>query len=660
MEVSNNQQQYHVRTSNYEFTYDQGSNYCTLLREKEREILSFPTTSMIKFDGQTVQFQIDNHSFCDDHLLINYKDTDGIFEASTLRYDFLESHINVSLSIKPAKGIKIEEVILFQNGIKGMYMPHCTRYFCPTPRSNSSYYKNFPEVSIGSSYFTPSPLFFCIGSANGMVLFGLQDLPDSSEYKVTSDLGILLEKPCGWKTIRAGQTHCFPRLIIAFTEHEWDSPKLFRDVLQEVGAYQPTAIEDRNLPEWWKKPTVCTYGDQMMELQYNWYTDNDWDNPGYTQEWLLAWLDNAEAKLGMSDFTIIIDAFWQYRYSVSPYPCQERFKNLRSIIDLMHERGHKVILWCTPFIDHPYDDVPCLSKKHGLLSIPLSKSHLGFHTPGTFCLDFTADNAESFFDDWAHLMFGSDEGSLDADGIKADFLKTIQLPESGEYINPDKGIGFRELHRVYSMIMSSARKVKPDVLINASVADPRFEQLISINRLHDIQNLSYERQVRARLSAASSPNLPIDSDGAIMLSTNVKREYISATLYATPSLYYVRKFHDGISLSDETMRALGRLISLSEKKQWGKVCFSSYGNWELVCNGRVTARTYDGQAIIIFDEKAKGWLFTWTDGKQTIDLFNYIAEKIEPQPLEYTQLQDHITGIFESGVIYEITTRTNE
>ncbi|MBQ2889956.1 MAG: hypothetical protein IJE41_05820, partial [Clostridia bacterium] len=50
----------------------------------------------------------------------------------------------------------------------------------------------------------------------------------------------------------------------------------------------------KEIPAWWKRPLLVTYGDQMMDLQYNWYTSDDWGCESFTTDWLRMWLERAE------------------------------------------------------------------------------------------------------------------------------------------------------------------------------------------------------------------------------------------------------------------------------------------------------------------------------------------------------------------------------
>ena len=132
----------------------------------------------------------------------------------------------------------------------------------------------------------------------------------------------------------------------------------------------------------------------------------------------------------------------------------------------------------------------------------------------------------------------------------------------------------RELLLFYEMFYEEAKKVKPDVLINATVGDPRFEHVIDFNRLHDTHCGVIEKEMRARIASLGCPDLPIDSDGALMFTRWIKAHYISAALYAVPSIYYLKQFHDlqypnGSYIYGTDHR---NEFSIEQKRQLGNFC----------------------------------------------------------------------------------------
>lgn len=574
----------------------------------------------------------------------------GILSKACLRISFGDDEIVTSFTMEAAKKIKIASVEQFRNGRKGLYMVDCVNYFAPQPRNfqgvNRAFYKCFCDCSL-DGYFTPAPLNFSIGNANGWVSFGLLRLPDSDEYCMTPQLGILLEKPEGNIILKPGETYHAPDLLLTFPEDEWAGEVLFRKKLLEKGLIHDMVPEKKNFPAWWQRPTVCTYGDQMLDLQYNWYTDDDWGCQGFNLEWLSAWLDDSERFLGNNEFTIIVDAFWQYAWSAEPKADMSRFPNFRAFIDKCHKRGHKVLLWTPPFTDARDNGFVPLSEKFGVLT---EKCSTGL-SKDRYYIDFTSDNAEAYLNAVARGFFGNGEGELNCDGLKMDFLASFMPVKDGIHAHPEKGIGMKGIYRFYEMFDRAARKVKEDVFLDGSSCDPRIDAVLHINRLHDIQQVYEERELRARASCLAAPGMIMDSDGAIMLSTWVKETYLAATLYSTPSLYYVKKFHDGLSLPIKEMKALGRLLSLSSRKIYGVVSFISPGNWRLLNGNRIVGATFNGESLVICDTDQKHLhVFTWKDGKAEIPLLDMLpSTAVLPEGLSVTD--GVLCGNFTAGTV---------
>lgn len=633
----------------YHFTYHEADSRITLDNADGQRYFSFPAGAVVRFAGEECFLRAPKATVTEDALTLIYEAPHPALRRAVVEYALGCDEIVVSLSAETAADVAIEEAELFRDGRFGLYMVDCINYFSPVPRNyngiNRAFCRSMPDCGC-DGYFSPPPLHFSIGNRSGWVSFSLLDLPNSYDYRMTGSLGILVERPCGKLVTRAGSTYRAPRLLLTFPKEEWQGVALFRQKLLDKQLM--TAVDPATFPDWWKKPFVVTYGDQMLELQYNWYTDLDWDSPDYTQQWLTMWLDRAEQRLGFTDFTIMVDAFWQNRYSADARADTRRFPDLRGFIDQCHRRGHKVLLWSASLVEDPRLPGTSTAKRFGMLTdrqMPGGASY--FHY-----IDHTAPQAEAYFDELARLYFSDDPDALNCDGLKLDFLSCLQKPEFASYACPENGIGVREMFRYYQLFDRAARRIKPDVLLNGSACDPRFEQVLHVNRLHDIQNVYEERELRARVSTLACPGTVVDSDGAIMLSHWVEQTYLSAVLYGTPSLYYVERFHDNVRLEDEKMLALGRLLQLSAHKSWGKVEFLSPGNWRLTGNGGTLGATFDGRTLLLFCPDGKARLFSWETGRQQLPLF---GRRVCELPAGWSAEGDTLTAEFTAGAVYTLS-----
>lgn len=611
-----------INKRNYIFEYSEIANEVILYNSDGGRYLKMPASALFAEGGEEIQTVKPEYSFEGNTLTVSAKSLCDRFGTISLSFLLNEDSIEVSFSAEARKDVYVQQTELFRNGPKGMYMVDCIKYFAPAPRNNEGVNRAFEKVFCDctmNAYFAPPPLNFCVGNRSGWIAFGLLDLPDSFEYRMTPRLGILVENRGGKLVTKKGDTYKAPRLLITFPKTRWESISLFRE---ELGKRNLLPEKRKEIPSWWKRPLLVTYGDQMMDLQYNWYTADDWGCDEFTTEWLRMWLKRAEEILGKNDFTIVIDAFWQHEFSAEAKVDEERFSDLRKFIDECHEGGHKVLLWSAPLIDNPSNGFETLAQRMGVLS-PDALS--GGIVDGKYYVEFTSDKIGEYFDELSRLFFSCDSDALNCDGLKMDFLANLRRPDRDvHYQNPENGIGIKEMYRFYEEFQKAAVKVKSDVLLNGSGCDPRFETVMAMNRLHDIQNVYEERELRARASALACPNLLIDSDGAIMLTDWVKETYIKATVYSTPSLYYVNKFHDGIRLPDNEMKALKNLLSLSGKKTDGHPFYNENGDWELIAeDGRITAQTFGGDSLFVYDGKETFNIFSWNGGELYIPAEGY-------------------------------------
>lgn len=394
----------------------------------------------------------------DNGILICEEDAE--IASKELKLTLLEDSILVEFRALAAVDAAVDEIELFRAGGLGIKMVDCLNCFAPQPSNfdgiDRAFNKYFCDCSM-NGYFTPAPLNFSVGNRHGWVSFGLLDLPNSYEYKMTRRLGVLTEKPAGHIKVKAGQWYTAPRLLITFPVDEYSGIRLYRRKLEQFGILEADKPK-RIIPEWWKRPIVVTYGDEMMELQHNWFNDDDLDGPSFNQDYLYMWLDRAEKKLGDTEFTVLVDALWQYRYIPEGVADATRFPDFRGFIDYCHSRGHKVILWSAPLICN--DDLPVesLAQKYGLLS---GETLEGF--PHTQKLDFTSDNVPAYMAELCQTYFSDKPGCLNADGLKLDFLAALQNPETATYQKPENGLGVKEMYRMQKLLYKAAVKVKPDV-----------------------------------------------------------------------------------------------------------------------------------------------------------------------------------------------------
>lgn len=531
------------------------------------------------------------------------------------------------------------------------------------------YFNHLPDISL-NGYFSPPAFQFSIGNADAWVSFGLLDIPDSSFCRMDEDHSFLVESCGGNKVIGKGERYRLPQVIITFPEDELQAVSLFRQKLIEHGRYTPKKPRFSELPDWWKNPFVCTYGDQMLEHKVG---------PLIDEKWVSEFVEIAEKDWGLEKINLIIDDSWQHYFTFEPKAEESRFPDMRGFIDRMHDRGHHVILWNTPMFVNLAAGFETRAERHGMVSDWCyaaydPNSYFALVAPQCQAIDYTSENARTFLREVCEGLFGSGEGQYNADGVKLDFIGCLRNPErTKSYSHPENGIGATELMRFYRIFREEAKRVKPDVLIDCTVGDPRFEEFIDVNRMHDTHCGTIEKEIRANLSVLACPDLPIDSDGALMFTGWLKTHYISAAVYAVPSMYYMKRFHDfatteeGVyqykpsdkaELTKEEKTQLGVLLSMVKYRPDGVPVLDSFGNWILKDGEQINGLSQKGETVVYYPtaQNDTGYLFTWQDETIILPLCGRKFSGLEPREsckhLLVDYARDRVILHLEPGKLY--------
>jgi hypothetical protein len=541
----------------------------------------------------------------------------------------------------------------FRGPAVGMLLNSMKEGFCvpKAPLSEEDYRNLFPSVSV-DGLATPSILNISMKFHHGSFAVGLLDYSDATTFGISCPfMGLAVDAAGGNTVFHPRETYQGPRVLFTFPADGWNSIELFRRQLEKE--HQLVDLPEK--PAWWKRPIYCTYGDQIMELQPVLYSDLYWDASEYNEAWVKKAILNAEKQLGYKNFSVIIDAFWQKRWDTDPAGDPKRFPQMRKLIDQIHERGHKVLLWYSPHAIAPGNDLGKIARKFGVVGSYRVRNE-ALHPQELLLLDYSSDNAPAYLQEVSRRLFGNDADCLNADGVKLDFLFFIPPTESqAPYLNPVNGMGFKMVERYLKLFSSSARAIKQDVLLNYSSSDPRIAHLFGSNRLHDTKISLFERERRARISSLANPDLLIDSDGAVMMTDWVPHTYISAAIYSTPSLYYANLFNDGQHLPKNVMKTLGKLFSICEKRLWGRPVFVTYGCWQLYDKqNNVIGESYQGKLCWLKVSQKELNLICFEDPKVEIDLHGLKVKSILPRPNHLRVKKDKVVADWKPGKIYKI------
>lgn len=545
--------------------------------------------------------------------------------------------VRIAFSHSFGKTVPVEESVIFCGGID---IEGFDRVLSTQPRNNDGenmeFFRHLPDMST-DGYFAPPELNVILGSPYGWVGLGLLDLPDSKLCGLRKDMSFLLES-CGGN--KKAAVYRSPEMIVTFPQDEWDAVGLFRKKLKECG--RMTETRSGVVPDWWKYPIICSYGDQVVE---------DCVGAKIDTEWMKTLVSEAEKNWGMPHMNVVVDDSWQHIQTFTPAADKSRFPDMREFSDWIHKKGHRLILWTQPLFDNVMSGIPLLSKELGMLTDSLPGGKKNDYYKGSYMIDYTHDNARVFLQRVCETLFGDGEGQFNADGVKLDFLDTLRNPaEEHSYAHPERGVGIRELYLFYKMFSEEARKVKKDVLIDCTAGDPRFESFITHLRLHDTHCGVEEKELRARLVSLACPDSLIDSDGALMYTSWLSRHYVNAAIYAVQSNYYTRGYQEHrtwhnkteyteeeasqMDLTAKEKLAYGRLFSLPALRPEGHA-EKDGESWKLVGDdGRINGISLYGDTVIYYPSHPgeAGYFFTLRDEAVTLPLFGRRIGTISPEP----------------------------
>lgn len=588
--------------------------------------------------------------------LVESDETHALFrdEVSSILFTFYGDAVTVAASLTAAPGgLSVVDTKLF---VGGTIAPlGFDRAFTPQPRNNNTrncaFYSSLPDIS-ANGYHTPPMLNFSLGCPAGWISYGLLDIPDTRMCRMEKDGSFLIESCGGHKKFSEGEVYEIPRVLISFPTDEYDGISLFRTLLERFGAYTPRRPSWNDLPEWWKYPQFCTYGDQLIERRVGQLIDD---------AWVRDFVRRCEDDFGVRHMVICIDDSWQLPHSIGPCVDEARFPDLRGLIDDMHARGHRVMLWYTPMFEKIDNGVESRAKRLGVLSDDTMTGRYFDSFPNCYAMDYTSDGAEQFLRETAKILFGDGEGCLNADAVKLDFLANLRDPAlATAYAHPERGIGMREYYLYYEMFSKAAKAVKPDAMLNATLADPRFEHLIDVSRLHDTHSGEEEKERRARVMALACPDLPIDTDGALMLPDWLRRNHISAAVCGLHAIYYTYACGRAQNLfTPAEKKYLGKLVSMTVDRPAGTPVVDEGGRWQLIGkDGRVMADTVRGETVVYYPEEAGGTgrIFSFLGELVTLPLHGRKFSSLTPAPekdfCEVDYARDRVQVYLRPGIVY--------
>lgn len=495
-------------------------------------------------------------------------------------------------------------------------------YFSPEP---DDYGRTNPTVDIRIDrdqqwFFSPAPLNLSFKTPAGWFSMGLVELPDASVFAFQQKS---LWLDFAWETMhhRIDAMHRFEPIVFTFNESPWQAVGDYSAHLRANWARENKNPAIEAQPRWWLHPLVATWGEQTVQQLTG-------DRSGFNDHWVRWYVQAQEQALDDTTFTLIIDDKWARAYG-DPHPAS-RFRELRSLIDWCHQRGHKVVLFWKAW-------------KVEAGSIATSMNVID----GEY-IDATHAMFESYVDSCSEIIFGNGPEGLDADGLKIDYLFLVRDPATAHYFDAAKGMGFKEVKRYLETFRQKARSYKADAMIMSSAIDPHFFNVQDMVRIHDDWDNKTRREKRARIIAEALPEKLINGDAADLSQQLASYHYVTSMIYGIPNFQYLTRFADG-RMTPEIQTLFQSLVKLYQEKPDGALHFVDYGNWQIRDkNNIVTTESIGrGKGIIIYQPENKATLFCAQNSKLIFLMEGRALKSIQDQAGKSIPFQDLGDGIYE-------------
>lgn len=486
----------------------------------------FPVSSAVDKEGisdtdyENINFEITEN---DDEITAVYKTSSNLWENKIYTIKAKENGFYYSIKIK-GEG-KIKRIRYFSGKEKVFY--EAAGYMLPKAEHKNKtecMYNIIRENAIDSWYFTPPPFVFPFYVEGEDSWFGLGLVSKKGQYNFEKFKYVY---PFGFE---------LPLLNRTVVDGEWECQGIWggagntaMDVISKYSQfhYDENLCErhsDYNLsPKWWKNPIFCGWGEQQT-LSYRAKEKGINLPPAEfcTQENYERMMEVLKEN-GINPGTVIIDAKWQENMG-TPVVDKEKWPDMRAFTDKLHKEGKKVLLWIKSWDSEGLKKGECVS----LLCNPIAA-------------DPTNPCTKKRIEENIRVMLSDGEGCLNCDGFKIDFINCF--PKGEDIVTYEPGIyGIELVKRWLELVFKSAKKVKPDALINASCAHPYMASVCDQIRIHDydgnMRSVCSTMGYRAEIVQSVYPGILIDCDAGGFGS---KRDFLRYIKYqpkiGVPDLY---------------------------------------------------------------------------------------------------------------------------
>lgn len=431
-----------------------------------------------------------------------------------------EDHMEMSSAFTAARDCELNRLELFP-AETGVNLYDLVNY-----RNRHHTPQTWPELNFGETIdtttysndwqFAPHSALYILRRNEESLFVGAKNLTSSFGMPLAAEDFVLKRwdldygAPGAGLALKAGETFQSP-VFALFAEEG-------KEVRQVLDRYTDILVREGRIPDprakkrfaWHRQNLYCTWLDQGYRSLAAIPTQLSEQSVTGGLDDASAVLDEAQVRRALDVIalerlpftTILIDVGWQ-KISGEWVPHPERFPNLRGLVDEIHAKGMKVILWWNwaELYDDAYADSAHLigggkRNRHG-------RRMRDYSNPVT---------QEEYLQPLFRKFFSSEADCYDIDGIKTDFLAD-KVHDDMPVHNPSwrgEDTYFYEVFRLFYTMMKS---YKEDACHIGCSGHPYLSDFIDINRTYDIFSSNMlEHCERGRMLAATSPGTPVAFD----------------------------------------------------------------------------------------------------------------------------------------------------
>lgn len=479
-----------------------------------------------QIDGQcdpTVDGEV--HQNDDGHLLIRFKPQEWGHHEITMVPIPRENAVDITMHVYPSRDASLETMHCF-SADTGMNFHQLINY-----RNRHCSQEVWPELLLGGKecqtdttsrdwQFAPHPTLFHFKRSDLYLSWGTMQLPvgtfgmhfSASKFQV-NDWYVDFGGQGNGHPLKTGKRFSTATFRLRLSEQS-DPYAAYTDwgrMLVETGQIPGQDKRAQSQQDWWLAPLYCTWIDQcnlasympQTELQEQVNTCNHATRTSLnTQMVRKAVKVIKDNELPFE--AILLDEGWHKARGIwEPHP--DRFADLRSFVDELHEQGFKVVIWWA------WPEIEKAAESQIDPAWLMGQGKRNRHK----CLmyDFSDPNVQgNYLKPLYRKLFSDEPGCYNLDGIKTDFQADkihADMPLADVSWRGEESY----LYQMHKLFYTTLKEIKPDAVHIGCAGHYWLARYIDINRTYDVHSSNVMEQAnRARMLLSTTNHCSVAYD----------------------------------------------------------------------------------------------------------------------------------------------------